>query len=138
MKLARAQEDLQIHKDDAQAALDYYRQLVTETESMYLQIRVLLQQSKLSSFEKAKLKRLKKNFSAFLSADYMMSKNLPYWGESAQPGKTYYLMKLVCDVFGIIDHSNQGGYTYICDEVAAGAKSTSHYLIFSAFHYYPH
>lgn len=56
----------------------------------------------------------------------MMSKNLPYWGESAQPGKTYYLMKLVCDVFEIVDHLGQKSYTYICDELAAGSKSTDH------------
>ena len=60
----------------------------------------------------------------------MMSKNLPYWGESTQPGKTYYLMKLVCDVFGIVDHSNSKGYTYVCDEVAAGSKSTDHTISF--------
>ena len=60
----------------------------------------------------------------------MMSKNLPYWGESPQPGKTYYLMKLVCDIFGIIDHSTSKSYTYTCDEVAAGAKSTDHTISF--------
>ena len=64
--------------------------------------------------------------SAFISADYMMSKNLPYGGESAQPGKTYYLMKLVCDVFRIVDHLGQKSYTYICDEIAACSKSTDH------------
>ena len=72
---------------------------------------------------------MQKNFSTFLSADYMMSKNLPYWGESAQPGKTHYLMKLVCDVFSIINYCDQEGYTYMCDEVAAGCKSTDHTLI---------
>lgn len=59
-----------------------------------------------------------------------MSKNLPYWGESAQPGKTYYLMKLVCDIFGIVDHFCGKGYTYICDELAAGSKSTDHTISF--------
>ena len=31
-KLVKTQDDLQAHKDKAQAALDYYRQLITETE----------------------------------------------------------------------------------------------------------
>ena len=102
-----------MHKEDAQAALEFYRQLVTETEVKYIQISALQQRSKLTPSAKANLKRLQ-NFGVFISADYMMSKKLPYWGESAQPGKTYYLMKLVCDIFGIIDHSDGKGYTYIC------------------------
>ena len=56
----------------------------------------------------------------------MMGKNLPHWGESAQPSKTYYMMKLVCDIFGVIDHSSGKRYAYLCDERAAGPKSTDH------------
>ena len=73
---------------------------------------------------------LKREFSAFISADYMMGKNLPHWGESAQPSKTYYMMKLVCDVFGIVDHSSNKWCAYYCNEPAAGPKSTDHTLIF--------
>ena len=79
------------------------------------------------------LTKLQSEYSAFVSADYMMSKNLPFWGESPQPAKTYYQMKLVCDVFGIIDHSNQGReshYTYLCDELAAGSKTSDHTISF--------
>ena len=76
-------------------------------------------------------KTLQDSFSAFVSADYMMSKNLPFWGESPQPAKTYYQMKLVCDVFGIVDHSKKASnHTYICDEVAAGPKNTDHTISF--------
>ena len=61
---------------------------------------------------KVKLKVLQNNFHAFISADYMMSKNLPYRGETAQPAKTYYYqMKLVCDVFGIVNHCDGKNYT---------------------------
>ena len=80
--------------------------------------------------EKAVLDDLTGEFSVMLSADYMMGKNLPYWGESAQPGKTYYMMKLVCDVFGIVDHALCKNYTYMCDERAAGPKSTDHTITF--------
>jgi len=60
-----------------------------------------------------------------------MSKNLPFWGESPQPAKTYYQMKLVCDVFGIVDHSKKlSNYTYLCDELAAGSKNTDHTISF--------
>ena len=76
------------------------------------------------------LEALKKSFCAFVSADYMMGKNLPYWGESAQPSKTYYMIKLVCDVFGIVDHGSNKQYAYLCDEVAAESKSTDHTISF--------
>lgn len=60
----------------------------------------------------------------------MMGKNLPHWDKSAQPSKTYYMMKLVCDVFRIINHSSNKEYAYLCDEVAPGSKSTDHILTF--------
>ena len=78
----------------------------------------------------AELNKLKKTFSAFISADYMMGKNLPHWGSSAQPSKTYYMMKLVHDIFGLVDHTSKIKYAYLCDEVAAGPKSTDHTITF--------
>lgn len=65
----------------------------------------MLLESKPTPETVVELNRLQDTFSAFVSADYMMGKNLPHWGVSAQPSKTYYMMKLVCDVFGIVDHS---------------------------------
>ena len=36
---------------------------------------------------------------------------------------TYYMMKLVCNVFGVVvDHASNMRYTYLCDECAAGPK----------------
>jgi len=119
---------LQEHKEEAQAGPEYYRRLTSETESTYRCI-CILQQQDLTPVKSAELKKLKREFSAFISADYMMGKNLPYWGESAQPSKTY-MMKLVCDVFGIVDHSSNKRYTYLCDECAAWPKSTDHTLTF--------
>ena len=119
---------LQEHKE-AQAGLHYYKALVSETKSASSRISMLLE-SELTPETSAELETLKEKFSAFISADYMMGKNLPHWGESAQPSKTYYMMKLVCDVFGIVDHSSDTKYAYICDETAAGAKSTDHTLTF--------
>ena len=120
---------LQEHKEEAQAGLQYYQSLISDTKAAYMHIN-LLQQQDLDNEQSARLEELKKSFCAFVSADYMMGKNLPYWGESAQPSKTYYMMKLVCDVFGIVDHGSNQQYTYLCDEVAAGSKSTDHTITF--------
>ena len=77
------------------------------------------------------MKRLQNSFSTFISADHMMCKNLPFCDESPQPAKTYYQMKLVCDVFGNVDHSKKASnHTYICDELAAGCKNTDHTISF--------
>ena len=125
------QEDHQRHKDDAQNALEYYRDMVVSTQSEYTKITYLIKKQKRTRTEEKQLKRLQNSFSAFISADYMMSKNLPFWGESPQPAKTYYQMKLVCDVFGIVNHSEKASnHTYICDELAAGPKNTDHTISF--------
>ena len=116
---------LQEHKEEAQAGLEYYRNLISDATTTYAQKSKLLQQD-LDEERINHLEAFKKSFCAFVSADYMMGKNLPYWGESAQPSKTYYMMKLVCDVFGIVDQQ----YAYLCDEVAAGSKSTDHIISF--------
>ena len=111
-ELIREQEEAMAHyiallqEHKAQAGLEYYRRLTSETESTY-RCTCILQQQNLTAVKSAELEKLKSEFSAFISADYMMGKNLPYWGESAQPSKTYYMMKLVCDVFGIVDHSSK-------------------------------
>ena len=110
---------LREHKDSAQDGLEYYRKLTSECTFMYKQISSLLDKERTAE-EDIELESLTDNFSALISADYMMGKNLPFWGESAQPGKTYYMMKLVCDVFGIVDHGLCQDLTYMCDERAAG------------------
>lgn len=120
---------LQEHKEEAQAGLEYYKSLILDATTTYTQIS-MLQQQDLDAQKLTHLQELQKSFCAFISADYMMGKNLPYWGESAQPSKTYYMMKLVCDIFGIVDHGPNQQYAYLCDEVAAGSKSTDHTISF--------
>ena len=130
-KVSVFQERLQGHKDDAQDALEYYRNMAITTQSQYTKITSLLSKEKRTKSEENQLKRLQDSFSAFISADYMMSKNLPFWGESPQPATTYYQMKLVCDLFGIVDHSKKASnHTYICDELVAGPKNTDHTISF--------
>ena len=48
----------------------------------------------LTEEETSRLAGLKCRFNLVISADYQMSKLVPYWGMSAQPGCTYYLQKL--------------------------------------------
>lgn len=130
-KVSVFQDSLQRHKDDTQEALDYYRNMVIATQSEYTKITSLLSKESRTRAEEKQLKKLQDSFSAFVSADYMISKNLPFWGETPQPAKTYYQMKLVCDVFGIVDHSRKtSNHTYICDELAAGPKNTDHTISF--------
>ncbi len=38
-----------------------------------------------------------------LACDFQMGKRVPHWGQTAQPGKTYYYQKLMHHVFGIAD-----------------------------------
>ena len=130
VKVSKFRADLQRHKDDAQEALECYRTLVMKAQAGYTEITALLKKDRTNA-EEEQLQTLQENYSAFASADYMMSKNLPFWGESPQPAKTYYQMKLVCDVLGIVEHSKKpNNYTYFCDELAAGPKNTDHTISF--------
>ena len=79
---------LQQHKEEAQAGQECYRRLISEAESMYKHI-CTLQQLELNQERSAELKKLQLECLAFISADYMMGKNLPFLGKSAQPSKTY-------------------------------------------------
>ena len=60
-----------------------------------------------------------------IASDYQMSKLVPYWGQSPQPGSTYYLQKLSHDIFGIVNHVTKKTTVYMCDE-RVGPKSTHH------------
>ena len=55
-----------------------------------------------------------------------MGKLVPYWGESPQPGSTYYYQKLNHDVFGIVNHhATNKSAVYLFDE-RIGPKNTDH------------
>ena len=81
--------------------------------------------STLNDDEKERLAILKNGFNLVLSADYQMAKLVPYWGQTAQPGSTYYLQKQSHDVFGIVDHSCGTSTVYLFDEHIE-AKNTDH------------
>ena len=71
------------------------------------------------------LEVLKRSFSLVLAVDYQMSKLVPYWGQSPQPGSTYYLQKLSHDIFGVVNHATNDSTVYLLDE-RVGPKNTDH------------
>lgn len=54
-----------------------------------------------------------------------MQKLVPYWGQSPQPGSTYYLQKLNHDILGMVNHSTGASHVYLFDE-RTGPKNTDH------------
>ena len=75
--------------------------------------------------EKEELEVLKRNFNLVVSVDYQMSKLVPQWGLSPQPGSTYYLQKLSHDIFGVVNHATTKSTVYLFDE-QVGPKNTDH------------
>ena len=63
-----------------------------------------------------------------------MGKLLPQWGQSPQPGKTYYYQKLLHHIFGIINSSTTTKHAYIVDETISGEKDSNLVCSF-LFHY---
>lgn len=63
---------------------------------------------------------------AIISCDYQMGKLIPYWGQTAQSGKTYYTQKLMHHVFGIVDSSLGNDKVNVGDGTIAGEKDVNH------------
>jgi hypothetical protein len=88
--------------------------------------------------DKKKAEELKKTETAVLSADYQMSKLLPSWSDSPQPGETYFLRKFMMEAMGITFAATYFGGVeydmkssiYIVDERQAGKKSIDHTISF--------
>eukprot|EP00171_Calliarthron_tuberculosum_P023193 IDg23193t1 len=65
-----------------------------------------------------------------LACDFQMGKLIPHWGQSAQPGKTYYFQKILHHIFGIVDASNMQKHVYVVDETVSGDKDSDHVCSF--------
>ena len=65
------------------------------------------------------------HFTLVLSAAYQQAKLIPYWGKSPQPASTYYLIKELHDVFGIVDQRDERGHVQFISE-KLGPKNTAH------------
>ena len=77
----------------------------------------------------SELTEAQRTFTLVLSADYQQSKLIPHWGQSEQPGSTYYLQKLSFDIFGLVDHRDNLKDITIFDETI-GPKNTDHTISF--------
>ena len=113
------------HKLTAQKSHKYHLQMVECCSTAWKRISELETKSGLSENETEELDRLRNIFCLTISADYQMSKLIPNWGMSPQPGSTYYLQKLSNDIFGIVDHSTGESPTCIFDE-RLGPKNSDH------------
>lgn len=112
------------HREEADRAHSYFVEVYKKCASDWKRITELEADENTDQVE---LSCLKRRFDLVLSVDYQMSKLLPYWGESPQPGSTYYLQKMSHDLFGIINHATNSSAVYIFDE-RLGPKNTDHTL----------
>ena len=125
-EITAIQSELDHHRETAQKSHEYHP---TVTKRCAKDWKEILELEKLaenrSTEDSEKLLQLKHSFTLTVSVDYQMSKLIPYWGYSAQPGSTYYLRKLSNDIFGIIDHREEKAAIYLVDETV-GPKNTDH------------
>ena len=119
----KAQAELLVsnHREVARESLKYYKEMKMRCASDWKEIQELQK----SSDNSARLEELQHKFTLILSADYQMSKLLPYWGSSQQPSSTYYMQKASYDLFGIVDHRTEAGFVYLFSE-CIGPKNTDH------------
>ena len=131
--VATTQKELEKHKEHALKSHEYYTQVTTECKCKWEEIKDLEVKNGRTEEEDERLGHLKHCFTAVISADYQMSKLVPFWGVSPQPGSTYYLQKLSNDIFGRVDHRERKGTVYIFDE-RTGPKNTDHTVSY-IFHF---
>ena len=99
------QLDLEAHKLTSQKSYKYYIEMVNRCATQWKRIAGLQGKESLSDEEEEEHSRLQEVFSLTLSADYQMSKLVPSWDMSPQPGSTYYLQKVSHNIFEVDDHS---------------------------------
>ena len=95
--LQSAQE---LHKQTALKSHKQHQDIVNRCNTQWKRIQELKSLLTRDTDEQEELTRLCNLFSLPISADYQMSKLVPSWGVSPQPGITYYLQKLSHDIFG--------------------------------------
>ena len=95
------------HRDVARESLKYYQEMKTKCASDWKEIQDLP-----NTEENHRRMELQHKFTLILSADYQMSKLLPYWGSTPQPSSMYYMQKVSYGLLGIVDHREEG--VFIC------------------------
>ena len=85
--MSTAEEELATHREDASKAREYYNDMTTRCKEQWRKIEQLSRVESTPSVE-FELNVLKHSFTWTLSADYQMSKLVPCWESSPQPGST--------------------------------------------------
>jgi len=124
-EMSQISAELEVHCEQARKSHDYYKEVTDRCNKDWAAICELESKANKNQQENENLEKLRHNFTVVLSADYQMQKLVPYWGQSPQPGSTYYLQKLSHDIFGIVDHRDNHSTIYIFDETV-GPKNTDH------------
>ena len=124
-EMAAIKETLETHRQEAQVSHKFFIDTTARCCAEWKEISDLQGKPVLSNEEREELKSLRNSFNLVVSADYQMSKLVPYWGLSPQPGSTYYLQKLNHDIFGIVNHAQNSSSVYLFDE-RVGPKNTDH------------
>ena len=130
---SRMSQQLAEHKEDAAKAREFFHKMTDRCKTDWQTIINLQNKDSITETENTTLEKLKRNFVLVLSCDYQMSKLIPQWGKTEQPGQTYYLMKVSHDIFGIVDHRANEKFVYIFSE-EIGPKNTDHTISFLHHH----
>ena len=121
----KLQSSLDTHKEQASDSHKCHNEAVKRCRDTWSKIVELENES--GAEDNDKLQHMKASFTLVICADYQQSKLVPFWGNSPQPGMTYYLQKMSYDVFGIVDCRDDQGYVYLVPETI-GPKNTDHTL----------
>jgi len=97
-EVAALQLELETHREHALKSHEYYTEATAKCKQKWKEIADLEGKEERTDEEEENLAQLKHCFNAVISADYQMSKLVPSWGLSPQPGSTYYLQKLSNDI----------------------------------------
>lgn len=124
-ELVGLEDELKSHKEDAKEGRVHYRHCTLACKDKWNKIRLLEVRSSISRSEVDDLSMLMEEFILVLSCDYQQAKLIPHWGESAQPGLSYYMQKVSHEVFGIVDYRSDSKHVFIFDERIT-PKNTDH------------
>ena len=87
-ELSSCKDDLEKHRKEANKSHEYFVEATQKCTTQFKRISELEAKETLDSDQSEELSMLKLRFDLVISVDYQMSKLLPQWGESPQPGST--------------------------------------------------
>lgn len=114
---------LEEHQMEANRELHHYRQRTRQSRSSYGEMRGIQCKENQSIEDMRRLEKMENEMTFTLSSDFQQSKLIPHWGNTLQPGETYYLRKLAHNIFAIINHTVAEKTVYVSDERACATKN---------------